>query len=379
MNKYQKIVTTLVFAVTLMGILTACGRLPQVMAQERMFLDISLELLAEYELPKTTFKETPVGGLSGITYDRQKNRFYVISDDRSNKAPARFYTLNLELDPTDGKINNIEIENVTFLRNEKGETYPKGSIDPETIALSPRETVFISSEGDPSQGIPPFIQEYDLKTGQLQSSLPIPQRYLPNEARGIQENLAFEALTLKTNSTLPDDPFRLFTATEYSLLQDVNPDRPVEEAPIRLMHYVINPIGPPVLVAEHLYLLDPDGEATINNGLSELVALDLEGYFLSLERTFGFFGAGAKIFQMVPTNATDTSRIDSFQTFTEVQPLRKQLQLNLNDLGIYLDNLEGMTLGPRLSDGSQSLILVSDDNFKDDQITQFLLFRLVQK
>jgi len=373
----KKIITTLLLTFTLMVILSACGRPPQVMAQERMFFDISLELLAEYELPKIAFKETPVGGLSGITYERQKNLFYAISDDRSNLAPARFYTLKLDLDPTEGKIKNIEIENVTLLRNETGETYSKGTIDPESIALSPRKTVFISSEGDPNLGIAPFIQEYDLETGQVKSSLPIPQRYLPNKVSGIQENLAFEALTLKTNSTLPDDPFRIFTATEYSLLQDVNPDEAVEAAPIRLMHYVINPIGPAVLVAEHQYLLDPDEETTINNGLSELVALEQEGYFLTLERTFGFFGAGAKIFQMVPSNATDTSRIESFRTFTEIQPLRKQLVLNLNDLGIYLDNLEGMTLGPRLSDGSQSLILVSDDNFKDDQITQFLLFKII--
>jgi len=35
-----------------------------------------------------------------------------------------------------------------------------------------------------------------------------------------------------------------------------------------------------------------------------------------------------------------------------------------------------MTLGPQLPDGSQSLILLSDDNFSDNQETQILLFRL---
>jgi hypothetical protein len=48
----------------------------------------------------------------------------------------------------------------------------------------------------------------------------------------------------------------------------------------------------------------------------------------------------------------------------------------LSTLGIYLDNLEGMALGPRLPDGSRSLLVVSDDNFKEAQMTQFLLFRL---
>jgi hypothetical protein len=56
--------------------------------------------------------------------------------------------------------------------------------------------------------------------------------------------------------------------------------------------------------------------------------------------------------------------------------VKKKLVLDLSTLDIDLDNLEGMTLGPRLPDGSQSLLLVSDDNFTDEQMTQFLLFRL---
>ena len=41
-----------------------------------------------------------------------------------------------------------------------------------------------------------------------------------------------------------------------------------------------------------------------------------------------------------------------------------------------LDNVEGITLGPKLSDGRQSVVLVSDDNFSPQQITQFLAFAL---
>jgi hypothetical protein len=59
-----------------------------------------------------------------------------------------------------------------------------------------------------------------------------------------------------------------------------------------------------------------------------------------------------------------------------VEPLRKRLLLNLEDLEIDLDNLEGLAFGPKLSDGSQTLLLVSDDNFSDLQITQFLLFKV---
>jgi len=61
-----------------------------------------------------------------------------------------------------------------------------------------------------------------------------------------------------------------------------------------------------------------------------------------------------------------------------VQPLRKELLFDLQELGIYLDNFEGMTIGPRLPDGSNSLLLISDDNFNDEQISQLFLFRLVE-
>jgi 3-phytase len=41
--------------------------------------------------------ETPIGGLSGVTYDAVNKRFYAISDDRSQVAPARFYTFTANL------------------------------------------------------------------------------------------------------------------------------------------------------------------------------------------------------------------------------------------------------------------------------------------
>jgi hypothetical protein len=38
-----------------------------------------------------------------------------------------------------------------------------------------------------------------------------------------------------------------------------------------------------------------------------------------------------------------------------------------------LDTIEGMTLGPKLPDGRQAIVLVSDNNFSHSQVTQFLL------
>ena len=377
MNVLQlPLIRSLCYLIILFSV-TACNLPPRVMAQDRMFLDLSLEFLDSYELPQTTFKDTIVGGLSAIAYDRASGLFYVLSDDRSERAAARFYTMKLNLQATPS--NNISIadftvEKVTFLKDQNGNLFAEGTIDPEGIAISPRGTLFISSEGVPDNNINPFIAEFDLQTGKQKSTVPLSQKYLLGDNQGIQKNLAFESLTIK-NVGLPQDPFRLFTATESSLIQDITEE---ENARIRFLHYVINPIGQPIVVAEHLYLLESDVPENISNGLTELLTLDREGYFLSLERTFGFTGAGAKIFQVVAGNASDTYTIDSLKDISNIQPLHKELLLDLQELGIYLDNLEGMTVGPRLPDGSNSLILVSDNNFSDDQVTQFLLFRLIK-
>lgn len=55
-----------------------------------------VEFLGQATFPTgTQFKGTEVGGLSGITYDSSKDIYYSISDDRSEKSPARFYTLRI--------------------------------------------------------------------------------------------------------------------------------------------------------------------------------------------------------------------------------------------------------------------------------------------
>jgi hypothetical protein len=60
----------------------------------------------------------------------------------------------------------------------------------------------------------------------------------------------------------------------------------------------------------------------------------------------------------------------------DVKPAYKKLLLDFKTLGIPIDNLEGLTLGPRLPDGRQSIILVSDNNFREAQVTQFILLAL---
>lgn len=410
--------------ICVIGLLGGCS-LPQVTAEERLFLDLSLDFLGEYQLPKMQVKDMPVGGLSAIAYDRQRDRFYALSDDRSTYGPARFYTLKLTVDPAKSRPQAIAVERVTTLKDATGAPYAQGTLDPEGLALSSTNSVFITSEGVARDRVPPFIAEFDLKTGQLRRSLQLPPQYLPaaveagssnpkspnlespespssdpsspepmNSAltqlkklndlpppQGVQDNLGFEGLTLNplgamsSSPTGDVEPFRLFAITESSLLQDIDPAHLDQGATSRMLHYQLDGKRS-LLISEHAYPIDTAALGT-RAGVSELLAIDQGGHFLTLERSLTPTGFSVKLFQITPAGASDTSGYLSLtQATSGSQPVRKQLLLDLNTLGIPLDNLEGMTLGPQLADGSHSLLLVSDDNFRPEQVTQFLLFRL---
>ncbi|WRH69105.1 MAG: esterase-like activity of phytase family protein [Planktothrix sp. GU0601_MAG3] len=155
------------------------------------------------------------------------------------------------------------------------------------------------------------------------------------------------------------DPFRLFTVTEKPLIQDRDPE---DETKLRLLHYVIADRAS-FLVSETLYLLDKTSQNLVN------IVAGQGGIFLSLEQS----GDSGKIYQLFTGNATDTSRIASLKgDLSKIQPVGKKLLLDLQDIGITVPNLTGMTLGSRLPDGSQSLVILNRQN----DGTEFLLFSL---
>ena len=77
------------------------------------------------------------------------------------------------------------------------------------------------------------------------------------------------------------------------------------------------------------------------------------------------------------SNATDVKNYPSLQKNSSFIPATKKLLLNMDQLGIYIDNVEGMTFGPTLSNGHKTLICVADNNFNILEKTQFLLFEIV--
>ncbi len=339
--------------------------------------------------------QTPVGGLSGVTYDAVNNRYYAISDDRSQFGPARFYTF------TTG--TEVTFTNVTPLKDSNNNLFATFSVDPEGIALTNNGTVFISSEGEVNLGAGrvtnPFIKEFSLTTGQEVRSLLVPTKFLPvvqdtnsngivdagdTQTSGVYNNLAFESLTIT-----PDQK-TLFSATENALFQDGLRASLTSGSPSRILQYNLVSGQPE---KEYLYITDAIPESPnpstgfADNGLVDLLAIDNRGTLLALERSFAQgVGNTIKIYEVSLQGSTDISFYDSLNNLSAeqlatIQPAQKRLLLNLTDLNLPtdanhpitgLDNIEGLAFGPKLADGSQSIVLVSDNNFNQSQFTQIL-------
>ena len=324
------------------------------------------------------FQGTEIGGLSGITYDADKQVYYTISDDRSSKAPARFYSLKIDLQSGKLEKEQVAFTGVTTLLDENGKSFPELSLDPEGIAFT-GNSVFVSSEGDVDRQINPFIKEFSLD-GKLLKTLPIPDLFLPDDKgiKGIRNNLAFESLTLT-----PDRQY-LFTATENALLQDGAVASLATGSPCRILRY--DAVGGN-LERSFVYITEPlpaganpAGKFT-TNGLVDLLAID-ENRLISLERGFSLeTGTVVKLFEISLEKVDRIEGLESLKTrLSEVSPAQKRLLLNLETLKVPLDNIEGLTLGPVLGDGNRALILVSDNNFSPLQETQILGFKIkVQK
>ncbi|MEH1950647.1 MAG: esterase-like activity of phytase family protein [Nostoc sp.] len=337
----------------------------------------SIEFIGEATLPKNLiFQKTEVGGLSGITYNPKDNLYYAISDDRGQKAAARFYTLKIDFSKGLLQKGGIIPVSVTTLLNENGQTFRPGETDTEGIALTNKVTVFISSEGNAEKLINPFIKEFSLSSGREIVTLPIPNKFLPDKTsqKGIRNNLAFESLTIT-----PDNK-HLFTATENALIQDGVAAKPNIGSPCRILQYnLLNNQSE----KEFLYQTEPVAPflnliGKFASGLPDLLALDNQGHFLSLERSFTGLGFAISLFQVSLEEADDIHNIDSLLAVDSknIKPVKKKLLLDLRKLDVLLDNIEGLTLGPKLPDGQQSLILISDNNFNSLQRTQILAFKM---
>jgi hypothetical protein len=335
-----------------------------------------LEFLGESTIASgATFEGTVVGGLSSWAYDEARDVYYALSDDQggtftSTSTPARFYTLRVDV--SDGSLGagDVTVVDVTTLLGADGQPFPARSLDPEGLTLTREDTLVITSEGI-APAIAPFIREFDLSGHQLRE-LPVPGAFIPDAGgtHGVRFNLGFEAAAVAPNGQF------LFVGAENAVVQDGPAASVTTGSPARLLRYHDGRVD-----RQYVYPTDPvvaPSSVFTVNGLVELLPINNQ-FLLAMERSFSVgVGNDIRIYRIALPGATDVNGVDDLHQVDQVTPVQKTLLLNLKGLGLTLDNIEGMTLGPRLPDGRQSLLLVSDNNFTTSpaQVSQFLLFAL---
>lgn len=327
----------------------------------------------------TQYEGTDIGGFSGITYDPARKVYYVLSDDRSEFAPSRYYTVAIDVD---GGELSVDFKNVTFLRNEEGELFEPFELDPESVTLGRPGQLFISTEGDDDTSplSDPEIMRFN-PVGMQTGEFPVPSKFLytVDDDNHVRDNLGFESLTVSPNRAL------LYAAIENALINDGPISTLQNGSPARFIVYKLARRLP---LHEYVYCVDPiprapvPADAFADHGLVEIIALDNQGTFLAMERSFAV-GVGNTIllYETSLEGATDVAGVPALGLdgcpVNGLQFMSKTLVADLGaDFGISPDNVEGMAFGPWLSETERLLILVSDNNFNPSQTTQFIALRV---
>ena len=83
----------------------------------------SLKMIGEQRIPfKREFQGTVIGGLSGLAYNTKQGTWMMISDDKSDNGPARFYTAQLNYD--NKNFDSVKLTGMNFLKQANGTNYP---------------------------------------------------------------------------------------------------------------------------------------------------------------------------------------------------------------------------------------------------------------
>ncbi|MFF0159779.1 esterase-like activity of phytase family protein [Streptomyces sp. NPDC005263] len=320
---------------------------------------------------------------------RREDR-HVLRDQRRpvTDRPARFYTAHVDF--ADGALTGVELTGTRAWLQPDGTAFPPTSTatstvapDPEGIAVDPRDgSLAWTSEGErivPSDGPAllgdPWIRRATT-TGASTGQLPLPpQLHMNSQEFGPRKNQTLEGVTFTP------DGRRIVTAMEDPLYQDGDDPTPEHGALTRITVHDARtglPLAQYAYPLEPLFATPPAG-STDTNGVSDIVALG-DDRFLVLERASIYSDNNwkARVYLVDLHGATDVLGRDSL-THTSahpVQPVRKTLVTDLSDVpGLTrVDNVEGITVGPRLPDGRRTVVLVSDDNFAARQVTQFIAF-----
>lgn len=375
-TKYLNILV-LLFCISCKGISQSEEQQPN--PQQKNF---SLHFLDEYSIPPGySFEGTRVGGLSGIDYVPASNEYLILTDDKSNTAPARYYAASIVLDGY--RIDTIMFRKMTYLRDQQNQLYPssgeapEGFVDPEAIKYYPPDSAFAwSSEMNAtSNGTNIYGVFLSNSAGKIVDKFPLPDTFQPvSGSAGLRSNGGFEGMAFSGDFT------RLYVSTEEPLVQDGHRAGPGDSsALVRWIAYDVQQRKP---IAQYAYRVDPVAyppqpeNAFKINGITDILWLDHQR-FLVTERSFST-GRLTNVIKVYLADISEATHVEDIYSLKDknIRIIPKKLLLNMESLNIYISNIEGATWGPILPNGNRSIIFVADNNFIPFLVTQFFLFEL---
>ncbi|OSY87851.1 hypothetical protein WH52_10085 [Tenacibaculum holothuriorum] len=335
---------------------------------------VELKFLDEYVFPiNKEFKGNAIGGLSGI--DAVDNDYFLAVDDARD---PRIFKAKIIIE--NSKIKDVEFIDVLKLNKKESDFFRENHLDLESVLFdSENQELVLTSEGSIKKGKNPLLFSVS-KNGKFKTNYQLPEKFLVS-SKEPRHNGTFEGLSHSA------DKKGYWTAMEFPLKSDgEEPSFGSEKSYVRFT-YVNKELKQ--TTKEYVYNLSSisrplKGHVNLN-GLTDILEYKPNHFFV-LERTYqsGYKNSNiVRIYEaIINKKTTNTLQINALVN-KNINPMKKRLIFDFESVrnqltDSFVDNIEGITFGPKLKNGNQSLILVSDDNFQvyGKQLNQFVLIEI---
>jgi hypothetical protein len=296
-------------------------------------LDAGWILHQEVQIPKHS------GGYSAISYEQSAHRLWLLSDLPDGTLSA--WTL----------LSSGGVPRMLQSLSLKGAAPHRLHLDGEALVLV-GDQVWVASEGRRTSERPAQLLRFSRVRGDLMQVVPMPPAWQPNPGQGLDSNAGPESLA---RLSLPSEPLALLMAAERPLLQG-----PRDQVPLLRWFWPsgLDPRRDAPQAQSQGALRPPTGEGW---GLTDLLVLHPPGpgspQLLTLWRRYRDPFQWNNQLRLYPLPAPDAV-VDALEHW------------DLQAMGLTPENWEGLSLGPELSPGQPSLLLVSDDNLNPLQTSR---------
>lgn len=333
-----------------------------------------------------------LGGFSALDYSGSGNQFAAMSDrgpdDGAVGYSCRVQTLAIDIQPKAKTPVSVKVVRTTLFTDKKGRPLTGLSsaikttkeishrFDPEGFRYGPGGTMFVSDEYGPV-----LLQFADDGREQQRFKLPnhlllenpSADRKIENESnsRGRASNRGMEGLAISSDGKC------LVGIMQSPLLQDAEKDAAglIRGRNCRIVQVDIETER----IREFVYQMD-----SVDNGNSEILAY-AANQFLVLERDSlaGDNAAYRKLIHVDVSKATDVadrSTLPAGELPPNLVQVTRRVYLDLLDPKWHLagqsmpEKIEGLTFGPTLADGRQTLLVGSDNDFESANASLIWVF-----